>query len=246
MKRAATIFAILLLFTGCYTMEPAGGPAPRPDPLRVIKCKDKTIATYGADARQHAAIMLAAIRMPPKLRLCVDFISMADPDHMRTDAFGGQPAGGHPHLRTNSICVNNYYYRGASPDLAMCVWHEATHMSTYELRRKDIGEWEDIAEDVYTDDFDKRWDDSEHYPRNGVLTSYGATNAWEDIAEYVEHALGYLVFYRANTPWVSPFGMSNPKHKDPRIAKKLAWLHKHGFLSQEDYLAIMKSPLLAP
>lgn len=244
MKRVASV-AALLLFAGCYAMEPSGGPAPRPDPHRVIKCKDHTVGTYGANPVQHAAIMLAVIRMTPELRACTDFVSMADQDHMRTDDFKGEPAGGHTHPKTDSICVNNVY-AGASPELAMCVWHENAHMRTYELRRKDLGEWEDIAEDVYTEDFDKRWDDSEHYPRNGVLTSYGATNSYEDIAEYVEHVLGYLVFYRANAPWISPFGMSNPRHKDPRIGKKLAWLHKHGFLSSDDYLAIMKSPLLAP
>lgn len=125
---------------------------------------------------------------------------------------------GHCHVDTRKICAR----RGWVQD--HLVWHEAGHALFFSKSRD---EWVRAAVSIGC------YGDTEgEFPRNGILTSYGATNQYEDFAEWVEWAMCYLY----HTPTGSTnVDLSRVDASDPRYLAHLELLRDWGAINEAQY-----------
>lgn len=115
------------------------------------------------------------------------------------------------------------------------IWHEAAHAYTFWLIRKGKfkeKEWKNIAAYQYGDDQKNKSISFKYFPTNGILSSYGATHYYEDIAVWMEYIYDLEVFSRNR--YRHPLFSIQDKH-DPRYLKKLNFLFEEGFISYSEY-----------
>ncbi len=113
----------------------------------------------------------------------------------------------------------------------LLLWHELGHVHCRSLPSQAIAEWQTIS-GSFPYGYKKYAIDDKSFPRDGVMSGYGAFNEGEDIAEWVTrlYARTYL-------------GMHIPiKSRDGRFILKLKWFLKWKFITQEEYNVL--EPLL--
>ncbi|GEM_PF-5424766 len=105
-----------------------------------------------------------------------------------------------------------------------------------------ISEWKKAAGDVYGKDLGEKvvagvnaqnWKDLSAGPRHGCIRAYGCNDYEEDIATFVEQISNDHSLYK-------PLIMPDSPVYDPRYRQKLDLLYKHGFITEEDYKAIVE------
>lgn len=114
------------------------------------------------------------------------------------------------------------------------LWHEIGHAYHFYLNQKGFkfhDEWEKIAGKDYADL--KR---NSKFPQRGILTAYGATNCYEDVAEWVEDAYAYLT---GGYSVILIIKQSGELYKDPYL-KKLKLLRDYGFISPGNFERILQ------
>lgn len=204
LKRAA--FAAFLVFvvasSGCTTRHP-----PYADAV------DRSIVRGGASwGRDDVCDALGYLEAPVRLAL-TDIRINDDCSEYKPD----YPA--HCHADTRKICVRRAWVRDC------IVWHEGGHALMLKRYREELRLFAAISVDAYGNmDGD--------FPRDGILTSYGAKNAWEDFAEWFEWAMCYL--YHTPTGSTS-VDLTLVDAADPKYLLHLEILRDWGGISPEQY-----------
>lgn len=152
----------------------------------------------------------ALAKMPVKIANAIDSVNFSgNPDHFSD----GEIAHMEPRGR---ICFNVGILLEEST-----VWHEAAHAFEATLPDKFRDEWIRIAGDVYQGD---NWRSFKYnYSKYHVLSGYALKNFHEDIAVFVEKSYQYTYGYYGGIITVS----------DPVILKKVEFLRKYGFYTDE-------------
>lgn len=213
MRTFFIVFSILLLF-------PVGCAYHRPAPVENLSHPE---LRGDATAEQLAAIDFAFGKLPEDFLHSLKIVNViADFKHFEF-LYVGQTRIAIGHVcdsEGREVCLRS---DSVTPEL---VWHEIAHIYSYSLPKFER-DWQRIAGNVY----DERYEDYFwETPSEGLLTYYSRRNHYEDIAEWVECCYTYL--YIDQNYWV--FQNTNLK-KDRRYAKKLALLHKYGFIKSSDY-----------
>jgi hypothetical protein len=192
-------------------------------------------ALDGAYSRMPAAV----IRPASVLTICDDDGHYADPEVKCVAA--------HCHAWNGNVCYRGQY----AGDMAYH-WHEVAHAYTDTLGTAD---WERVAGSVYgkanglyvqTEAGGFVWreeDGGGSRPLHGILDPYGARNANEDIAVWVENCYLTLAGSYSDLDTLKQ-GITDLKYAgkpvDPRYHQKLALLGKYGFLVEADVRTLEK------
>lgn len=119
------------------------------------------------------------------------------------------------------------------------IWHEAEHALDFKLmapkKSRDDEEWIAISGKKAYDEINQVRESSD-YPREGILSLYGATNCAEDKAMWVECTYEYCFTSSKICPF---YGIDR---SDERYLKKLDLLLRRGSITEEMYKKI--APLL--
>lgn len=113
------------------------------------------------------------------------------------------------------------------------LWHEIAHTYSMYLGADFLEKWKKVAGNVYSSDRTKY-----NYPARGVLTSYGSTNYWEDIAEWFEGVKIYLVL---NCQYYAIVSLKQKEEifQEPYISK-IKLLHDYEFITDQEYEKILQ------
>lgn len=191
------------------------------------------VEIFGATENQRKVIGEALSYMPLQVRRAVLFIEVV-PDlgtRWGKDILG--ECNSYGLIKIESVDVSNPNERRL---FMGSVWHEVTHAYHFKIRNDGFtGKWREIAGDVYVG---SRWIHlrAGDFPKKGLLTPYAASEAYEDVAEYVEAIYGYI----SDTIWID--GKRNPLFDvpkgDDRYFRKVTLLFIEGFISESDYQKI--------
>lgn len=173
---------------------------------------DRSIVRGGASwERDGVRDALGYLESPVRLALVDIRINDECPEY--------KPAhGAHCHTKSRKICIR----RGNIFDHT--VWHESGH-AFYWSRTDDERATAAVSIGCYgiTDG---------EFPRNGILTSYGATNQYEDFAEWFEWAMCYLYHTPTGSTGVD---LALVDASDPRYLEHLEILRDWGAINRAQY-----------
>ncbi len=214
-----------LLINKCLTNI---GSLPVEGPARTLAIDGTEILIYGANPKAILLLRKALHLLPPETRRSLTMILIiSDPGvlsaHFNSDKSDVlHPAHCHPETRV--ICIDTKHLE------ARYVWHEAAHARTFNLPKELLDDWLGIADLTYGIDYYE----GKKFPTCGLVTRYGATNALEDIATWVEYAYLHLgnktkIFHKIEDP-------------DPRFMQKLKFLLKWRFITRKCFKKL--APLL--
>ncbi len=144
------------------------------------------------------------------------------------DDLGRWEESAHCHWWTRIICVHP-----ADCDNPV-VWHESGHALFFAIPAYMRADWEAISRDAYGDR-------SGQFPRNGILTEYGAKDYYEGFAEWVCWTRCYL------TRTTSPDCVVHLRYvdrQDARYIRSLRFLRDAGAITPEEYDKL--EPLFTP
>lgn len=113
------------------------------------------------------------------------------------------------------------------------LWHEIAHAYSMYLGADFLEKWKNAAGNVYSSDRTKY-----NYPARGVLTYYGSTDYWEDIAEWFEGLKIYL-FLNCQYYAIVSLKQKDELFTEPYISK-IKLLHDYEFITDQDYEKILQ------
>ncbi len=210
LKRAACVAALLALFVvpfGC-TATP-----PRPGTLDDSRF-------YGGSYEQRRRVRDAVHLMEEPVQLAVRSIHVTNdcPNYKPPDEEGNPHEAGHCEP-TRDICIRPAYAR--TPN----VFHECGHALFMARSTDDRVRWTVVSIDAYghTDG---------NFPRDGILTWYGATSPKEDFAEWVRWAMCYCHHIPVSALFVDVRVIDV---FDPRYLAHLQLLREWGAISESQY-----------
>jgi hypothetical protein len=232
----ALLFFCFLIFTeGC-----ANWRVPILPPKNTINLPNSQIIVYGIEKEDPTFEYLseALSKLPERARNSITFF-VVHKDNSRKH-FDDEPA--HCHSHSNKICIlkSNFY---SYVDTLECIWHETAHAYFHTLPNSATQEWKEISGKVYGRPYDSWLDFFKNGPTKGTLTLYSLTEYGEDIAEFTKAVYAYVYLYKKHGFFGTNYFRGDLK-KDPRYLRKLQFLLKWGFITQEDYHII--EPLLKP
>ncbi|MDO8584648.1 MAG: hypothetical protein Q7R85_00820 [bacterium] len=213
---ALWFFAVLFAVAGCT--------APRVSWERIERGK---FVEFGTPA-ERSLVVAAIHRMSPQAQATVTTIRItSDCPSYAKDKYGNVLEAGHCRWWTRFICVYPDYLD------KWTVWHEAAHAFFYALPAWKRADWGSISKEAYGDR-------SGSFPRDGIITDYGATDYYENFAEWVAWALERCSF--GGRAWYVDTNLVD-KH-DARYLRSLQFLRDCGALSLEDYATL--EPFFTP
>lgn len=200
---------------------------PIEEPHHLLKIRGHKILIYGGDYQDYRLIRCALNVMTLEtIKSLTMFSIMRNKEscdqHLATDKKIDAAAHCHPDTRT--ICFDYEYLRKS------LIWHEAAHARTFNLPDEIITEWKRIAKNSYK----KSNYDGKSFPRDGIITVYGAKDALEDIAIWVEYTYAYIAGIYMDFNGITK--------KDKRYMQKLKFLLKWKFITKRCFNKI--TPLL--
>lgn len=230
MKIAKALFALSVIsFAGC-----AWPPVLLPESKEISRHGIELHGEFTESRRERLDKILDAL--PKNMIKAVNSISIND-DSSHYDNYDSpcSSIAGHCH-HSRDICIKSIFI---NTDLV--VWHEVGHAYSFKLYYSGSDfetQWEHIAGDVYTGK-----DGRGRYPRDGVLSAYGARNIDEDIAVwtefiYTEVADGGFKFWH-RVKWNQARGVP-----DRRYRLKLDLLYQYGFITEENYYKFLSTGLI--
>lgn len=238
---AAGLFLLLASAFGCSTapyrfqVDPDATPIPH----RIVP---DSIVTVGAkEARAH---VLNAIGLEPdvtqkaltEVRITDE---CSDPNYLLMDIGGDwvYAAHCHPEAQTEARAGVVGLVETA-PARLICIhrnevwdsvtWHESGHALYDTLSREAQQQWDAISRDAYGDT-------EGEFPRNGILTGYGGTNAHEGFAEWHE----WLMCYKYHTATgETDVDLTRVKKSDDRYIRSLNFFFGLHVITPEEYGAL--------
>lgn len=222
MKRQYLIFIpalIVCVFQSCAISRPADVEIKSASKEKVVKEIIVVVESKRSDVEDSIKRAVSYFPIPVCLALSQGIYVRQDYDHFAYIDEDGvkRYASGHCHS-SGKICLRDDAFR---PSL---VWHEVAH--AYAAAHPSLYKhWKELADFKYGKK--THHDFIEYFPAKGVMTSYGATNYKEDLAEFVEELLKHI------TTGYSAF--SRIKDKDDRYLKKLQLLFEYGMIDYWQY-----------
>ncbi|MDO8584649.1 MAG: hypothetical protein Q7R85_00825 [bacterium] len=211
LRRAVFVAATLTLFVapfGCTTAPP-----------RLGAWDDSFVYGGTRDQRERAREAMNWLEEPVQRAVRSIQITNDCPDYKPRDKDGNWREAAHTHPGTRDICVRPSYVSHGN------VWHESGHALMMTQSAEEQERLTRISMNAYGDM-------EGDFPRNGILTWYGATNPWEDFAEWVRWAMCRL----HDEPMGSIFvDMRVIDVTDPSYLKHLEVLRDWGAISQAQY-----------
>jgi len=167
-------------------------------------------------------------RVTPAMQHALTEVYVSDdcPRYKR-DQSGDWLESGHCEWMGRTICIHPCYLDDET------VWHEIAHAFFYALPAYKRADWEAISKPAYGGR-------SGMFPRNGIITNYGATNYYENFAEWVAWALERCT--SGGRAWDVDVNLINKR--DVRFLRSLQFLRDCGALSVGDYATL--EPLFTP
>lgn len=235
MKRKAKLFVAAIAFaiflSGCASSYEAYLPpkkSAKRQPRIEIVAGAARIPLMNADESEAEIIRSALNHSAPLLQGAITSITIytSTPDKM--PEWAAADCNGKGEMR---ILANHIY--------PQTIWHEAQHALDFKMlapkKLRDDEEWISISGKKAYDEINQIRESSD-YPREGILSIYGATNCAEDKAVWVECIYGYCF----TSSKVNPFyGIDR---SDERYLKKLDLLLRRGSITEKMYKKI--APLL--
>ena len=227
------LFSCFLVIQGCAALR-----VPQPEPRSILSLPHSEIPVYGVGAKEPAFEYLkdALSPMPAPVRNSVVLFSIQDGNP--SGHFENEPAHCHSHSRKICILKNQF---GNYVNALDCVWHETAHAYFHTPPSSATDEWKEIAGPVYGRPYDPLMDFFKDFAKDGCLTLYSLTEYGEDIAEFTRVSYGYVFLYKKHG-FSGANDFRGEFKKDDRYIRKLKYLLKWGFITQEMYDVI--SPLL--
>lgn len=176
-------------------------------------------SSYGVDIRQPTSkeeVVIfdkAVSKLPPEVVRAVKSFtvrSYKEDDHFDVSSVGHCSWDRH-------VCILSHFYQEGN------IWHEIGHAYHFYLN-------------FQGSDFIDRWRKVAGNPIKGAVSSYGATNYKEDIAEWYEHVQRFLNWQ------YSVFFQSEYRQllkSDAIYRQKLELLWIYGFITEEQYHRIL-------
>lgn len=211
LKRAvfAAFAGVLLASVGCTGVRP---------PHEGILAES---VVTGGTAAQRENVQIALGFLEEKVQRAVHSVSITNscPNYHPKDADGNWQESAHTHPGTRDICIHPVYVSNGN------VWHESGHALMMTRSTDDRVKFTAISLDAYGD---MKGD----FPRNGILTWYGAKDPWEDFAEWLRWAMCYLY----NEPMGPVFAdIRVVDVTDTRYLAHLQMLRDWGAISEAQY-----------
>lgn len=209
---AAALFALFFSGAICCTTAP-------PHELRVSDS-----AVYGGTSDLREDVRNAIAFLEPVVQDAVQSVHITDdcPEYKPKDDDGNWREGGHCHW-TRDICIR------PSHVLDEAVWHECAHACFMSHAVHEQLQWATVSPAGVYGNYEGREDE---FPRDGILTAYGATNTHEDFAEWVRWAMCYLYHTPTGRTFVN---LRRVNAADPSYAQKLRLLRDWGIITPTQY-----------
>jgi len=165
----AMFVALLVLPLGCTGVRP---------PHEGILAES---VVSGGTAEQREQVRTALGFLEEPVQRAVHSVSITDgcPNYHPKDGNGDWQEAAHTHPGKRDICVHPVYVSKGN------IWHEGGHALMMTRSTDEQVGFTAISVNAYGN---AKGD----FPRDGILTWYGASNPWEDFAEWVRWAMCYL------------------------------------------------------
>jgi len=174
----------------------------------------------GGTSGDRDSIRNAMALLEEKPRDAVVSVTINDdcPGYKPKDEWGEWRESGHCHW-TRDICIHTIYVYDS------VVWHESGHALLMSQSWDEYSRWLAVSNDSYGNK-------KGNFPRDGILTSYGATNAHEDFAEWV----AFVMWYQYRTPTGrTAVDLKKVDKSDKRYIRHLKLLRDFGAITPEEY-----------
>ncbi|GEM_PF-2047406 len=184
-----------------------------------VSALDDTPVSGGTSGdREDIRNALALLEENPRDAVRSVTINDTCPVYKPKDEWGEWRESAHCHW-TRDVCIHTIYVYDS------VVWHESGHALLMSRSWEENSKWAAVSNGVYGNK-------DGNFPRDGVLTSYGATNAHEDFAEWV----AFVMWYQYRTPTgLTKVNLKKIDKSDERYIRHLKLLRDFGAITPEEY-----------
>ncbi|MDO8584651.1 MAG: hypothetical protein Q7R85_00835 [bacterium] len=209
-RRAALVAVLFLLVASPFGDTPAA--------QRATVLADIPVSGGISGDRESVRNALALLEEKPQNAVVSVTINDTCEAYDPKDEDGDWQESAHCHL-TRNVCIHTDYVYDR------VVWHEAGHALLMSRSWRENNKWAVVSKNAYGNM-------EGEFPRDGILTSYGATNAHEDFAEWVE----FVMCYQHRTPTGrTSVNLKKIDKSDTRYIRHLKLLRKFGVITPEEY-----------